>query len=197
MDVKCGPLAYGGVGANMTVMFGDYGISSRQPQPAPSLFGGEIRIENLRENFCRDAATVVSNKDPDILAGADEQNAFVEGDVFRAHFNYTTFRHGLPSIKQHVVEDLTDLSDINFGRPQIVRDCKIEPNLRSSARQVHRSREQLCDRSGANDRCSSFAERQQLGSQRGGALAGCVGLLKDVAYRVTRFHVDLGQVSIS
>src|SRR5437879_4719001 len=148
MDVKCGPLAYGGVGANMTLVFGDDGISSGQTQPAPSLFGSEIRIEDLRENFCWDAATVVSNEDPDILAGADEQNAFVDGDVFRAHFNYTTFRHCLPSIKQNVVEDLTDLSDIDLGRPQIVGDCKIEPNLRSGSREVHRSSEQLCDRSG-------------------------------------------------
>ncbi len=67
MDVKCGPLAYGGVGANMTVVFGDDGISSGQTQPAPSLFGSEIRIEDLRENFCWDAATVVSNEDPDIV----------------------------------------------------------------------------------------------------------------------------------
>jgi hypothetical protein len=122
MDVEGGSMAYGGVGADMTVVFGDYGISSGQTQPAPGRFSGEVRIENLRENFCRDAATVVSNKDPDVLAGTDEQNAFVNDDVFRAYFNHTTFRHCLPSIKQNVVEDLTDLSDIDLGWPQIVGD---------------------------------------------------------------------------
>jgi len=177
---------------HLTVVFSDYGISGGQTQPAPSLFGGEVGIENLRENFRRDAATVISNYYPDILACADELNGFVDDYVFRAHINDTTFGHCLPSIKQHVVEGLTYLSDINVGWPQIVRDCKIEPNLRSGSRQVHRSRKQLCDRSAANDRCSSLAEGQQLRSQRRSALAGCVGLLKDFAYGVPRLHVDLG-----
>src|SRR5713226_6024014 len=129
MDVKCAPLAYGRVGADMTLMFCDYGISSGQTKPAPGLLCGEVRIENPRENFWRDAAAIVSNEDPDVLAGIDGQRTIFDDHVFRTHFNHTALRRCLPGINQQVVEGLTNLSGIDLGRPQIVGGCQVEPDL--------------------------------------------------------------------
>ena len=56
--------------------------------------------------------------------------------------NDAAFGHGLTRVEKNVVEDLTDLAGVDFGKPEIVRNVDVDAGLRAGACEMDRIRDE-------------------------------------------------------
>src|SRR5258706_5999059 len=75
-DRKHGPAPWRGGRFDIPIVFAEQGFADAQSQsgPAPRPLGGEEGIEDMRQDFRRNARTVVLKHDPDGIGIASEPN---------------------------------------------------------------------------------------------------------------------------
>ncbi len=171
-------------------------VSCRQAQSASPFFRSEVGIEDGGQDLRRNPVAAVANGNPYVITGAHQQGG-VTHRVFRADFDRASLGHRLARIEQDVVQHLPYLSGVEFRRPEIVANRKIDGDGRPGPRQAYRILEQFGQETGAAHRRSSLGKGQQLRGQQGRTAARRGGLLQDPGNRIFRRCLHQRQLDIS
>src|SRR5436309_1767791 len=117
-------------------------MRSRQPQSASFLFGGEIRIKNLRHVLRRDAYPMILKQDPNVSAIGQGQAeglplAANRHDVSSDAYDAPS-RHRLLRVDDQIIDDLAHLSLIHVHRGKIRRKREFASYIASPKNELGR-----------------------------------------------------------
>lgn len=109
-------------GENAFVAFDDRECRGQAEASAAAL-GGEVRIENFRQQVGGNARAFVAHGNAHVIArGQGNFGAGNQGMIFGRDADGSALRHRLDGIENEIVNDLVNLAGIDFGRGEVFVD---------------------------------------------------------------------------